>query len=158
MRVPRLGVELEGQLQAYTTTTATQDLSHVCDLYHSSWQHRILNSPSRARDLTHILMDTSWVRTLMSCKGNPHSWWILIEFFYFIFWLNYSSFGSQFNQSVWFSKAGVLTIEWLKSTQRCILKHRCVGPTTRVSDPIDLGWIQECIFLIRVQVMLMLLF
>ena len=33
MEVPRLGVELELQLTAYTTPTATQDPSHVCDLY-----------------------------------------------------------------------------------------------------------------------------
>ena len=31
MEVPRLGVELELQLPAYTTATATPDLSHVCD-------------------------------------------------------------------------------------------------------------------------------
>ena len=34
--VPRLGVESELQPLAYTTGTATPDLSHVCDLYHSS--------------------------------------------------------------------------------------------------------------------------
>ena len=33
----RLGVESELQLSAYTTTTAMQDLSCVCDLHHSSW-------------------------------------------------------------------------------------------------------------------------
>ena len=32
------------------------------DLHHSSQQHRILNPLSEARDLTHILMDTSRVR------------------------------------------------------------------------------------------------
>ena len=40
MEVPRLGVELELQLPAYTTATATAtatwDLSHICNLYHSS--------------------------------------------------------------------------------------------------------------------------
>ena len=39
MEVPRLGVELELQLPAYTTATATRDLSHVCELHHSSQQH-----------------------------------------------------------------------------------------------------------------------
>ena len=38
--VPRLAVELELQLLAYTTATAMWDLSHVCDLHHSS--HQIL--------------------------------------------------------------------------------------------------------------------
>jgi len=32
MDVPRLGVESELQLPAYTTATATQDRSRVCDL------------------------------------------------------------------------------------------------------------------------------
>ena len=40
MEVPRLGVQLELQLPAYTT--ATPDLSLICDLYHSSLQHRPL--------------------------------------------------------------------------------------------------------------------
>ena len=34
--VPRLGVESELQLPTYTTATATQDLSYVCNLHHSS--------------------------------------------------------------------------------------------------------------------------
>ena len=45
--VPRLGVELELQLLAYPTATALWDLSHVCNLHHSSWQHWILNPLSR---------------------------------------------------------------------------------------------------------------
>ena len=42
MEVPRLGVELELQLLAYTTATATPDLSQVCDLHHNSQQCPIL--------------------------------------------------------------------------------------------------------------------
>ena len=42
--VPRLGSELEIQLLAYTKATAMLDPSRICDLYHSSWQGRILNS------------------------------------------------------------------------------------------------------------------
>ena len=61
MEVPRLGVESELQMPAYATATATRDLSHVCDLHHSSQQHWILNALSKARDQTHILMDTSQV-------------------------------------------------------------------------------------------------
>ena len=62
MEVPRLGVELELQLPAYTTTAiAVLDLSCVCGLYHSSWQHRILNPLSEARDWTWVLMNASWV-------------------------------------------------------------------------------------------------
>ena len=61
MEVPRLGVKSEIQLPAYTTATATQNLNHVCHLYHSLRQHQILNPLSRARDQTCILMDTSWI-------------------------------------------------------------------------------------------------
>ena len=50
MEVPRLEVQLELQLPAYTTATATPDLSRVFDLHHSSWQHWILNPLSGARD------------------------------------------------------------------------------------------------------------
>ena len=50
MEVPRLGVTLEVQLPAYTTVTATQDPSHICDLHHSSRKHRILDPLSEARD------------------------------------------------------------------------------------------------------------
>ena len=61
MEVPRLGVESELQLLAYTTTTATWDLRHICDLHHSSRQRWILNPPNKARDRTRSLMDTSGV-------------------------------------------------------------------------------------------------
>ena len=44
------------------TATATWDPSHVCDLHHGSWQHRILNPLSEARNRTCILMDTYQVR------------------------------------------------------------------------------------------------
>ena len=61
MEILRLRVQLELQLQVYTT--AMQDPSHVCNLYHSSWQCWILNPLSEARDQTSVLMDTSWVVT-----------------------------------------------------------------------------------------------
>ena len=50
MEVPRLGVESKLQLPAYTIVTAMLDLSHICDLHHSLWQHLVLNSLSKARD------------------------------------------------------------------------------------------------------------
>jgi len=59
MEVPRLGVESELQLPAYTTAMATPDPSHICELHHSSWQHWSLNPLSEARDPSHVLMDTS---------------------------------------------------------------------------------------------------
>uniref|UniRef100_A0A8D2AHA0 Unconventional myosin-VI n=1 Tax=Sus scrofa TaxID=9823 RepID=A0A8D2AHA0_PIG len=59
MEIPRLGVESELQLPAYTTATAVRDPSHVCDLHHSSWQHWIPNPLRKARDQIHVLMVTS---------------------------------------------------------------------------------------------------
>ena len=52
VEVPRLGVQWELYLPAYARATAIWDLSHVCDLHHSSRQHRILNPLSKARDQT----------------------------------------------------------------------------------------------------------
>ena len=50
MEVPWQGVKLELQLLAYATATATPDLSRIYNLHHSSWQCRILNPLSEARD------------------------------------------------------------------------------------------------------------
>ena len=70
MEVPRLGVESELQLPAYTTSTTTSDPSHVRDLQHSSQQCWILNTLSKARDQTRNLMDTSWVLLPLRNNGN----------------------------------------------------------------------------------------
>ena len=72
----RAGVESELQPQAYTTATATRDLSGVCDLYHSSWQRRIPDPLSEARDQTSIFTDTSWVPFLCATVGTlvRNSW------------------------------------------------------------------------------------
>ena len=56
MEVPRLGVQSALLLPAYTTATAMQDPSRICDLHHSSWQHQILEPLSEARDRTRNLM------------------------------------------------------------------------------------------------------
>ena len=63
MEVPSPGVKSELQLPATATTTVTttQDLSHICNLRHSSRQHWILN-PLRGPGI------------------NPTSSWILIGF------------------------------------------------------------------------------
>ena len=51
MEVPRLGVEWELQLLAYTTATAMQDLgSQLCLRPNSAWQRWTLNPLSKARD------------------------------------------------------------------------------------------------------------
>ena len=61
VKVPRLEVKPELQLSACTTATATQDLSHICDLHHNSQQRRILNPLIKARDQTLHLMVPSWI-------------------------------------------------------------------------------------------------
>ena len=71
MEVPRLGVESELQLPVYTTATATWGLSRICSLRHGSWQHRILNWLSEARDWNCILMDPSRVHDHWATKGTP---------------------------------------------------------------------------------------
>jgi len=71
MEVPRLGVESELQLPAYTTATAMPDTSQVCNLHHSSQQHWILNPVNEARGWSHILMDTSQVHDCWVTTGTP---------------------------------------------------------------------------------------
>ena len=52
-----LGVKSELQLPAYATAIAMPDWSHICDLYHISLQHEILNPLSEAR----IKPVSSWI-------------------------------------------------------------------------------------------------
>ena len=59
------------QLPAYTTATATPDLSCICNLHHSSQQRRILNSLREARDRTRVLRDSSWIRFCCVTMGTP---------------------------------------------------------------------------------------
>ena len=68
MEVPRLGVQLELELPAYTADSAMQDPSGVCDLDHSSRQRRIPNPLNEARDQICILMDPSRIR--VRCAAN----------------------------------------------------------------------------------------
>ena len=70
MEVPRLGVERELQLPAYTTATVTRDPSHVCNLHHSLRQHRILNPLSEARDRTRSSRRLCRVLDLLSHDEN----------------------------------------------------------------------------------------
>jgi len=71
MEVPRLGVESELLLPAYTTATAMPDPSRIFDLHHSSQQHLILNPLSEARDWTHNLVVRSQIRFLCATMGTP---------------------------------------------------------------------------------------
>ena len=94
MEVPKLGFESELQLPAYTTATATLDLSCVCELNHRPWQHWILNTLNKARDFTRILKDTSQIHFCCATMGTFSPIEFLIYYFscfyYFIFFLLYS--------------------------------------------------------------------
>ena len=74
VEVPRLRVESELHLLVYATATATATLhlSHICVLHHSSWQHRILNPLSKARDRFLVRFINHW-----AMKGTTMftSWW-----------------------------------------------------------------------------------
>ena len=50
VEIPGLGVESELQMPAYTSATATQDPSRICNLCCSLGQHQILNPLSKFRD------------------------------------------------------------------------------------------------------------
>ena len=67
-KVPRLGVELELQLLAYSA--AALDLSCIFDLCHNWQPHQILNPLSEARDQTCILTTLCWVLIPLSLSGN----------------------------------------------------------------------------------------
>ena len=78
MEVSRLRVKLELQLLAYTTATATQDPRHICDLHHCLRQRWLLRPLNRARDRTHVLMDTSWYSFLLLFNLLIYFWWRLL--------------------------------------------------------------------------------
>ena len=90
MEVPGLGLQLDPQLMAYTTATATPDPSHFCDVHHSSLQCWILNPLSGVRNWTQILVDTSWVRSCWATAGMPQG-----------LFLCYIHVIGHFNQRTW---------------------------------------------------------
>ena len=64
---------MELQLLACAMATAMWDLSHICDLHHSSWQRWILNPLREARDRTCNLMVTSQIHLCCITMGTPDS-------------------------------------------------------------------------------------
>ena len=71
MEFPRLGVQSELQLPAYTTATVMRNVNWICNLHHSSGQCRILNPLSKARNWTCVLMDTSQVHYHWATAATP---------------------------------------------------------------------------------------
>ena len=107
MGVPRQEVESELQLPAYTTAPATQDLSLVCKLHHSSQQCHILNPLSKARDRACNVMVPSWICFHCATAGTPKLPFV-IEY-------SHSKVGKTELRG-WFSKDGPLgnsiTLTW----------------------------------------------
>ena len=64
---------MELQLLACARAIATPDVSHLCDLHHSSWQHWILNPLSEPRDRTCNLMIPSRIHFFCAMMGTPMS-------------------------------------------------------------------------------------
>ena len=54
--------------------------SHICDVHHSSRQHRMLNPLSEARDWIHILMDTSHIHNPLSHNRNSQKFLCLTSY------------------------------------------------------------------------------
>ena len=61
-----------GPHSAHATATAMPDPSCICNLQHTSLQHRILNPLSKARDRTHNIMVPSWICFLCATMRTPH--------------------------------------------------------------------------------------
>ena len=80
MKVPRLGVGSERPLPAYTTATAMQDPSRVCDPHHHSRHRQIPDPLGEARDSTHILADARGIPFRCATMGTP-------SIIFFISWM-----------------------------------------------------------------------
>ena len=104
MEVPRLGVKSELQLLVYTTATVTPDLSHVCKVHHSLWQHWILNPLRKVRDRSHILTKTISGSFPLSHNGN--------------------SLYEQFSIQVpWSTQPAVTKYHWLDDLRQVFISH-----------------------------------
>ena len=93
MEVPRLGVK--SKLELLATATATAHPSHICELYHSSWQCQIPEPLSEARDQTHILMDTSQIHFCCPTRGTPPLIYLFI--YLFIYFPRCTAWGSSYS-------------------------------------------------------------
>ena len=71
MKFPRLGVELKLQPLATATATARPDVSHICNLHHSSQQCWILNPLTKARNRTRNLIVTRLIHFCCATRETP---------------------------------------------------------------------------------------
>ena len=101
IKVPTLGVQSVLHLPEYSRATAMLDLSLICNLHQSSWQHKILNLQRKARNQTHVLMDmvcyfsatmgTHFVFLLFILYTGLFKW-LLSNFCYFLHLISSSFF------------------------------------------------------------------
>ena len=79
-----------------------QDLSWVCNLHHSLWQHRIPDPLSEAQDRTCILMDASQIRFHWDTTGTPHLFFLHDELYSLIRknFISWSYFPSRTSKSL----------------------------------------------------------
>ena len=83
MEVPRLGVNLELQLPAYTTATAMWDPATYAAYTTAQGNAGSLNPLSEARDGSCILMDTSWIHFRCTTEGTPQFVFMFVSLFWF---------------------------------------------------------------------------
>ena len=134
MEIPRLGVQSELQLPAYTIGIAMPNPSHVCDLHHSSQQLWILNPLGEAQDPLGVLMDTSpvcyswattgtlillisfWESTQYNLILHPLMWMkgTILTHSHHTFTIREAVNVKE--QSEWFDADGVTTCPWTKVT------------------------------------------
>ena len=96
--------------------TATPDLSHVCNLHHSSWQCWVLNPLSKAGDRTLNLMVPSWIRFRCATTGTPtlnFKGYFSCEI-YVIFWDQFPKTKTQKNTEVFPYDCCLYTLDLLR--------------------------------------------
>ena len=71
----QIGVTSDGLHHSHRTS----DLSHVCNLHHSSRQRQIPNPLSQARDRTHNLMVPSHIPFPLHHNGNSTKIWYVLD-------------------------------------------------------------------------------
>ena len=105
--VPRLGVQSQLWLLAYSTATAMQDPSQICNLHHRSLQHQNLSPLREARDQTHNLMVPGQIDFHCATTGIPILCSFLLFSFFLVGWFPFilclCPFLSSFREcNVWF--------------------------------------------------------
>ena len=119
MEVPRLEVESELQLPAYTIATATPNQSHIFSPHHSSWQCWILSPLSEAKDRTWVLVDTSQIHYHWATTRTPCIFVFLSLGFFFIVRLGFYFIEAlqqrMYANAFWLRKFCLLWKVWLGS-------------------------------------------